>query len=154
MAVCDECKGSGASSGTSAEVCPDCQGRGTVKTTQRTPFGAISSTKACPHCGGKGKIIKNPCSKCHGVGRTRAVKTVSFDIPAGIADGQIIRLNGQGDCGINGGPAGNLNITISVRILTHCLLVTATISTARNPVTFLGCSWWRNFCSYYRQCYL
>ena len=115
MAVCDECKGSGASSGTSAEVCPDCQGRGTVKTTQRSPFGAISSTKACPHCGGKGKIIKNPCSKCHGVGRTRAVKTVSFDIPAGIADGQIIRLNGQGDCGINGGPAGNLNITISVR---------------------------------------
>lgn len=115
MAACDACNGTGASSGTTAEVCPDCQGRGSIKTTQRTPFGAISSTKPCPHCGGKGKIIKNPCSKCRGVGRTRVTKTVSFDIPAGIADGQTIRLSGQGDCGMNGGPAGNLNVTISVR---------------------------------------
>jgi molecular chaperone DnaJ len=115
MAQCDACNGTGASSGTSAEVCPDCQGRGSVKTTQRTPFGAISSTKPCPHCGGKGKIIKNPCQKCHGLGRARTTKTVSFDIPAGIADGQTIRLSGQGDCGSNGGPSGNLNVTISVR---------------------------------------
>ncbi|MBR6671162.1 MAG: molecular chaperone DnaJ [Ruminococcus sp.] len=115
MAQCDSCNGTGASSGTSAEVCPDCQGRGSVKTTQRTPFGAISSTKPCPHCGGKGKIIKNPCQKCRGLGRARTSKTVSFDIPAGIADGQTIRLSGQGDCGANGGPSGNLNITISVR---------------------------------------
>ena len=115
MAQCDSCNGTGASSGTSAEVCPDCQGRGSVKTTQRTPFGAISSTKPCPHCGGKGKIIKNPCQKCRGIGRARTSKTVSFDIPAGIADGQTIRLSGQGDCGANGGPSGNLNITISVR---------------------------------------
>ena len=115
MAQCDACNGTGASSGTSAEVCPDCQGRGCVKTTQRTPFGAISSTKPCPHCGGKGKIIKNPCQKCRGLGRARTTKTVSFDIPAGIADGQTIRLSGQGDCGSNGGPSGNLNVTISVR---------------------------------------
>ncbi|MBR4022086.1 MAG: molecular chaperone DnaJ [Ruminococcus sp.] len=115
MAQCDACNGTGASSGTSAEVCPDCQGRGSVKTTQRTPFGAISSTKPCPHCGGKGKIIKNPCQKCRGLGRARTTKTVSFDIPAGIADGQTIRLSGQGDCGSNGGPSGNLNVTISVR---------------------------------------
>jgi len=115
MAQCDSCNGTGASSGTSAEVCPDCQGRGSVKTTQRTPFGAISSTKPCPHCGGKGKIIKNPCQKCRGLGGARTSKTVSFDIPAGIADGQTIRLSGQGDCGANGGPSGNLNITISVR---------------------------------------
>ena len=115
MAQCDACNGTGASSGTSAEVCPDCQGRGSVKTTQRTPFGAISSTKPCPHCGGKGKIIKNPCQKCRGLGRARTTKTVSFDIPAGIADGQTLRLSGQGDCGSNGGPSGNLNVTISVR---------------------------------------
>ncbi len=115
MATCDSCKGSGADSGTSAEICPDCQGRGSVKTTQRTPFGAISSTKPCPHCGGKGKIIKNPCSKCRGVGRVRLSKTVSFDIPEGIADGQTIRLGGQGDSGANGGPSGDLNVTISVK---------------------------------------
>lgn len=115
MAACDACNGTGASAGTSAEVCPDCQGRGSVKTTQRTPFGAISSTKPCPHCGGKGKIIKNPCQKCRGVGRARITKTVSFDIPAGIADGQTLRLSGQGDCGVNNGPAGNLNVTISVK---------------------------------------
>lgn len=115
MAVCDSCNGSGADGGTSAEICPDCQGRGSVKVTQRTPFGAISSTKPCPHCGGKGKIIKNPCGKCKGAGRIRAAKTVSFDIPAGIADGQTIRLSGQGDCGVNGGPSGDLNVTISVK---------------------------------------
>ncbi len=115
MATCDACRGSGADSGTSAEICPDCQGRGSVKTTQRTPFGAISSTKPCPHCGGKGKIIKNPCNKCRGAGRVRAGKTVSFDIPAGIADGQTIRLAGQGDSGTNGGPAGDLNVTVSVK---------------------------------------
>ena len=115
MTVCDSCNGSGAHSGTSADICPDCQGRGTIKTMQRTAFGSIASTKACPHCGGKGKIIKNPCDACRGVGRKRVVKTVTVDIPAGIADGQTIRLSGQGDCGINGGPAGNLNLTVSVK---------------------------------------
>lgn len=115
MCICDSCKGSGADSGTSAEICPDCQGRGSVKTTQRTPFGAISSTKACPHCNGKGKIIKNPCSKCHGLGRVRVQKTISIDIPAGIDDGQIIRLGGQGDCGINGGPSGDLMLSVLVK---------------------------------------
>ncbi len=115
MSVCDSCKGSGSDGASSSEICPDCQGRGSVKTTQRTPFGAISSTKQCPHCAGKGKIIKNPCQKCHGVGRLRVQKTVSVDIPAGIADGQPMRLSGQGDCGVNGGPSGDLLITVSVK---------------------------------------
>lgn len=115
MAVCESCKGTGADAGTSAEVCPDCHGRGSVKTTQRTPFGAISSTKVCPHCSGKGKIVKNPCTKCRGVGRTRVQKIVNVDIPAGIDNGQTIRLNGQGDCGINNGPSGDLLINVSVK---------------------------------------
>ena len=115
MCVCEAYKGTGANEGTSAEICPDCQGRGTVKTTQRTPFGAISSTKPCPHCNGKGKIITNPCPKCRGVGRLRMQKTVSVDIPAGIDDGQTIRLSGQGDCGVNGGPSGDLLISIIVK---------------------------------------
>lgn len=115
MVKCDACNGTGADSGTSTEICPDCKGRGTVKSTQRTPFGAISSTKPCPHCSGKGKIIKNPCSKCRGTARVRVNKTINFDIPAGIADGQTIRINGQGDAGINGGPTGNLVVTVSVK---------------------------------------
>lgn len=115
MSVCDSCKGSGSDGASSSEICPDCQGRGSVKTTQRTPFGAISSTKPCPHCGGKGKIIKNPCQKCHGAGRLRVQKTVAVDIPAGIDDRQTIRLSGQGDCGVNGGPSGDLLITVSVK---------------------------------------
>lgn len=115
MAVCEACKGTGADGGTTAEVCPDCHGRGSVKTTQRTPFGAISSTKVCPHCNGKGKIVKNPCTKCRGVGRTRVQKIVNVDIPAGIDNGQTIRLNGQGDCGINNGPSGDLLLNVSVK---------------------------------------
>ena len=115
VTVCDACNGSGAESGSVAETCPDCQGRGSVKVTQRTPFGAISSTKVCPKCAGKGKLIKNPCSKCRGMGRVRTQKTISFDITPGIAHGQTIRLSGQGDCGTNGGPAGDLNITVSVK---------------------------------------
>lgn len=119
MCTCDACKGSGANEGTSSEICPDCKGRGSVKATQRTPFGAISSTKPCPHCGGKGKIIKNPCNKCRGLGRLRVQKSVSLDIPAGINNGQTMRLSGQGDCGVNGGSSGDLMINVNVK--THPL---------------------------------
>ena len=115
MAVCDACNGSGAGAGSSSEVCPDCQGRGTIKFTQRTPIGSIASTKTCPHCNGKGKIIKNPCHKCSGAGRTRVQKTVSVDIPAGIDDGRQMRLSGQGDCGVNGGSSGDLILSVSVK---------------------------------------
>lgn len=115
LVPCDACKGSGADAGTSSEICPDCQGRGTVKATQRTPFGMISSTKTCPHCAGKGKIIKNPCAKCRGVGRVRVQKMFNGTVPAGIDDGKTLLISGQGDCGINGGPSGDLLLTINVR---------------------------------------
>ncbi|MDE6092447.1 MAG: molecular chaperone DnaJ, partial [Ruminococcus sp.] len=115
MSVCDSCKGSGSDGASGSETCPDCQGRGTIKIAQRTPFGTMSSTKPCPKCSGKGKIIKNPCQKCHGAGRLRVQKTVSFEIPAGIDDRQTIRLSGQGDCGVNGGPSGDLLINVSVK---------------------------------------
>lgn len=112
---CTVCNGSGSEPGTSTEVCPDCHGRGSIKVTQQTPFGGISSTRPCPHCSGKGSVIKNPCQKCRGVGRAKVQKRVNINIPAGIDDGQILRVSGEGDCGINGGPAGNLNVSISVR---------------------------------------
>ncbi len=115
MVICDSCNGSGADENTTTEVCPDCQGRGSIKATQRTPFGMISSTKVCPHCGGKGKIVKNPCGKCRGTGRIKSIRTVNVDIPEGIADGQKIRLSGQGDVGVNGGPPGDLIVLVSVK---------------------------------------
>lgn len=115
MEVCPDCHGSGAAAGSSAETCPDCHGTGQVKVTQRTPFGMISSQKICSKCGGKGSIIKNPCSKCHGGGRVSVEKTITVSIPAGIDDGQTIRSAGQGHGGINGGPAGDLLTTVTVR---------------------------------------
>ena len=115
MCTCESCKGSGADAGTEAEICPDCQGRGSVKSTQRTPFGAISSSRPCPHCAGKGKIIKNPCPKCRGLGRVRMQKSITVEIPAGITEGQTIRVSERGDCGVNGGPSGDLLLGIRVK---------------------------------------
>lgn len=115
MERCPDCGGSGAAAGTSADICRDCQGRGTIKSTQRTPFGMISQSKPCPHCGGKGKVITTPCGKCRGVGRVRTPSTIMVDIPAGIDNGQSLRVSGKGDSGLNGGPSGNLIVTVNVR---------------------------------------
>ncbi len=115
METCSDCHGTGSAGGADTEICRECQGRGSVKAVQKTPFGMISSSKTCPHCGGKGKVIKNPCQKCRGVGRIRAPKTLSISIPAGIDDGQTISIGGQGDVGVNGGPNGNLYITVNVK---------------------------------------
>ncbi len=112
---CPDCKGTGASAGSTPQTCPECGGRGQVKVAQRTPFGVISSQKTCTKCGGKGKIVSNPCSKCGGNGRVRVSKSLSVDIPAGIDDGQMLRVSGQGDAGINGGPSGNLNVGVRVK---------------------------------------
>ena len=112
---CPDCKGSGASAGSTPQTCPECGGRGQVKVAQRTPFGVISSQKTCTKCGGKGKIVSNPCSKCGGNGRIRVSKSLSVDIPAGIDDGQMLRVSGQGDAGVNGGPSGNLNVGVRVK---------------------------------------
>ena len=112
---CDECGGSGCAKGTTADPCPDCGGSGTVRTQQRTPFGVMSSTAACRRCNGSGKIVKNPCPRCNGKGRIRRNKTISVNIPAGIDDGQTIQLRGEGHVGPNGGPAGDLLVTVSVR---------------------------------------
>ncbi|MGN0643021.1 MAG: molecular chaperone DnaJ [Huintestinicola sp.] len=115
MEKCPDCGGTGAAPGSSSNTCPDCNGTGQVKVTQRTPFGMMSSARPCTKCGGKGKVITNPCSKCHGAGRVSAYKTISVDIPAGIDDGQMLRVSGQGHNGINGGPNGNLTVSVKVR---------------------------------------
>ena len=112
---CDECGGTGAKKGTSAETCPNCHGTGTVTQTQRTPLGMFQTQAACPNCRGTGKIIRTPCPKCSGAGRLRKNRKLNVTIPAGIDDGQSIQLRGQGNAGVNGGPAGDLLVTVGIR---------------------------------------
>ena len=111
---CSECNGSGAKVGTSKKTCPTCNGAGEVRTVQRTPFGNIASSRICSTCEGEGEVIESPCPKCSGRGSTRKVKTIEVDIPAGIDDGQMIKLSGQGEIGSKGGPRGDLYLVINV----------------------------------------
>ena len=115
MVKCDQCNGTGADANTKTSSCTECHGQGSVRVNQRTPFGVISTTKVCPRCGGKGKIVTNPCSKCRGSGRQRVTTDIELKIPAGIDNGQILRVSGQGDAGLNGGPNGDLNVSVTVR---------------------------------------
>lgn len=112
---CPQCGGTGARSGSSAETCPDCHGSGQVRVSQRTPLGVFQTTKTCERCGGRGKVIKDPCPKCQGQGRIRNNLSKNVSIPQGIDDGQSLRITGEGDCGINGGPNGDLIIRVSVK---------------------------------------
>ncbi len=113
--VCDTCNGSGAKPGTSPKTCTECNGTGTIRFNQRTLFGTMASTRPCTKCNGKGKMIDDPCPTCRGSGRVQKKRTVSVNIPAGIDDGQILRVAGQGNMGQNGGQRGDLNVRISVR---------------------------------------
>ena len=112
---CDACHGSGAKPGTSKNTCPTCHGSGQVQSVQRTPFGNIASTRTCSTCNGEGEVIDSPCSKCHGKGSIRKTKTIEVDIPAGIDNGQMIKLGGQGELGTRGGPRGDLYIEVNVQ---------------------------------------
>lgn len=112
---CDECDGTGAKPGTSKKTCSTCSGTGQVRTVQRTPFGNIASSRPCSACNGTGEVIESPCSKCHGTGNTRKVKTIEVDIPAGIDDGQMIKLAGQGEVGEKGAPRGDLYIVVNIK---------------------------------------
>ena len=115
LEVCSDCGGTGAEKGSAVETCPDCHGTGQVTVQQRTPFGVMQTVRTCPHCGGKGKVIKNPCKKCGGKGRVRVSRKLEINIPAGIDDGQTFLVRGQGDQGINNGPAGDVAVTVTVR---------------------------------------
>lgn len=112
---CDECGGSGAAKGTTAEVCQACHGSGQVRTTQNTVFGSFSSTQQCTACHGTGRIIRTPCKKCGGKGRIRRARRISINVPAGIDNGQAITLRGEGGQGKRGGAAGDLYVYFSVK---------------------------------------
>ena len=115
MEQCGTCHGTGCTPGTTPEVCPDCHGSGQVQVRRQTPMGVFATSSPCPKCGGKGKIIHQPCKDCHGTGAVRKRKTIQASIPAGIDNGQTISIRGQGHAGKNGGPAGDLLITITIR---------------------------------------
>ncbi len=112
---CAECGGTGCAEGTSPKVCSKCGGTGQIRVQQRTPLGVFQSTKPCDACGGRGETIANPCKKCRGTGMGSASKTIEVSIPAGIDNGQKIRLSGLGNAGKNGGPNGDLYVTVIVR---------------------------------------
>ena len=132
---CDDCTGTGCKEGTTPEKCVDCNGRGTVTSQQRTPFGVMQNTADCPKCSGRGKIIHQPCTKCRGLGLVRRSRNLKVNVPAGIDDGQTISMRGQGSAGVNGGEAGDLYVTISV--LNHAVFEREGYSVlVEMPVTF------------------
>lgn len=111
MVSCGECNGSGAKKGSSPVTCSTCHGHGQVRMQQ----GFFSVQQSCPTCHGTGKQIKDPCHKCHGQGRVKETKTLSVKVPAGVDTGDRIRLSGEGEAGINGGPSGDLYVQVKVK---------------------------------------
>ncbi len=112
---CDTCHGSGCKPGTSKENCKVCGGTGQVRTTSNSMFGMFSSVSPCKECDGTGKVTPNPCSDCKGRGTIRKTRKIKVSIPAGIDNGQIISLAGEGQPGLRGGEPGNLYITVAVK---------------------------------------
>jgi molecular chaperone DnaJ len=111
---CDTCGGSGAKAGSSAVTCPQCNGRGEVRSVRQTMLGQMVNVQACPRCRGEGRIVETPCETCRGDGRTERRRTLRVTIPAGIDEGHQIRLSGEGEVGPRGGPPGSLYVAVHV----------------------------------------
>ncbi len=112
---CNTCHGSGAKPGTEAKTCSHCHGTGQLNTEQNTPFGKVVNRRVCHYCNGSGKIIPDKCTTCSGTGRIKKNKKINITIPAGIDEGQQIRVAGKGEAGVNGGPAGDLYVVVKIR---------------------------------------
>ena len=113
--ACDRCRGNGAEPGTPITTCERCGGAGLLQAVSRSPFGQVVRQVPCDVCGGDGRVPETPCEHCEGRGRVVRRRTVAVDVPAGIADGQRIRLSGHGHAGERGGPAGDLYVRVQVR---------------------------------------
>lgn len=111
---CETCKGSGAAPGTEATTCPQCEGRGEVRSVRQTMLGQMVNVSACPRCRGEGKIVETPCETCHGEGRTEGKRTLRVTIPPGIDEGHQIRLTNEGEIGPRGGAPGSLYVVVHV----------------------------------------
>lgn len=119
LSRCNTCQGNGAKPGTLIISCATCGGSGTVSQTQQTMFGVFAQRTVCTTCGGEGKVPKEACPTCRGEGRVRQQKTLAVTIPAGIADGQMIRIDGQGEAAPRGGEAGDLYVRVHVKSHPH-----------------------------------
>ena len=115
LEACDECKGTGAKAGTSPVTCSVCGGTGKVHHTTSTVLGQFTQVSPCPKCHGTGKIIESPCEKCHGKGQIEVEKKIELKIPAGVDTGSKMRLSGEGDAGLRGGPSGDLYVVLHVK---------------------------------------
>jgi molecular chaperone DnaJ len=113
--TCETCRGNGAEPGTPIVTCPKCRGAGQIQAVQRTRFGQMVRTALCDQCGGDGRVAEQPCHTCDGRGMTVAQRRVEVSVPAGIADGQRIRVTGRGHAGERGGPPGDLYVVVRVR---------------------------------------
>lgn len=111
---CNTCHGTGAKPGTSPETCSKCGGKGQVVFTQQSLFGVVRNVQTCPDCHGSGKTIKDKCSNCYGTGYISKKKRIQVTIPAGISDGQCVRIRDKGEPGTNGGPRGDLLVEVVV----------------------------------------
>ena len=118
---CSKCGGTGSADGSAPETCSVCHGTGYTRTVQQTPFGTMQQQTACSACGGTGKTVKNPCPTCRGKGKVRKNKKIKVNIPAGVDDGQAVRVSGEGSVGTGGGPQGDLLVGVNVR--PHSLFV-------------------------------
>lgn len=112
---CDNCNGTGAKPGTDKRTCPKCDGRGQVRTTQQTPFGQFAQTRTCDRCEGRGEIFSTPCPECNGKGKVRRHRNITVNIPAGVKDGNKLRLANEGQAGEGNAPSGDLYVIIKVR---------------------------------------
>ena len=112
---CNVCDGSGAKPGTSVKTCSTCHGSGTINVQRQTLFGNMMQETTCNVCGGKGQIIEEPCDNCRGKGQVRRKRTIDVNIPAGVDNGNVMPLRGQGDKGHKGGPSGDLHLIINVK---------------------------------------
>ncbi len=113
--TCDRCSGSGAEPGTGQETCPGCGGSGQIRRAAQSFFGQVVTTLTCPTCGGAGRIIKHPCAVCRGQGRVQKTKRLAIKVPAGVDMGSQIRISGEGQAGVRGGPPGDLYVVIRVK---------------------------------------
>jgi molecular chaperone DnaJ len=114
MGRCETCNGSGAKEGTTPTTCPQCNGRGEIRSVRQTMLGQMVNVTSCPRCRGEGRIVETPCETCGGDGRTERKRTLRVTIPAGIDEGHQIRLSGEGEAGPRSGPAGSLYVAVHV----------------------------------------
>src|SRR5881296_268823 len=115
LEICERCRGSGAEPGSAISTCGTCGGRGEVRQVQQSVFGRFVNVSTCPRCGGAGKTVDKLCTRCRGEGRERKDREISLTIPPGIDDGQQLRVAGEGEAGLRGGPTGDLYVLIRLK---------------------------------------